>query len=193
MGQNTDQPRRAYPPFWIRLSILQGNLCQIAGLVIGAGLIYLAAHLPTSWLAQLSLLMIGNFLIYICCHSLAHWLVGRLVGIRFIGYGIRGTNHPDDLSPFMRRILTRIPMFTALTEKTSMRQASPLARALMFAAGETSTIICLLLVAFYAWLNGLPGGILWPIIATLMSISAAYSTATMPTGDYAKAIKALKQ
>jgi hypothetical protein len=43
-----------------------------------------------------------------------------------------------------------MPFFTALTDKESMRRASPLAKASMFAAGETSTNVCSLAAAAYA-------------------------------------------
>ncbi|HEX2907371.1 MAG TPA: hypothetical protein VHO69_10955, partial [Phototrophicaceae bacterium] len=94
--------------------------------------------------------------------------------------------------PRMRAVMSRIPMFTVMTEKESLAQAKPLAKALMFAAGETATIVCLVLTGLYAWAIQLPGGVIWFIIAVLMSLSAVTAPAKMPKGDYAKAIKALR-
>ena len=180
------------PPFWARLSNTSGNLLQIAGMVIGCAVLYAGAHAALAPVLRILLTIIGWLIIYICCHSLGHWLVGWLVGIRFRGYGIRGTDHPNDLSPVMRAILSRLPMFTAITDKESMQKATPLARAVMFAAGETSTIVCTILVSLYAWLNDVPGGILFFIVAMLMSITGVRSTSKMARGDYAKARQALR-
>src|SRR5512143_2798504 len=111
------------PPFWIRLSVPAGTLLQAAGVILGAWLMTVGAHLPVAASLRLALMLLGWLLIYICCHSLGHWLVGTLVGIHFRGYGVRGTDHPDELSPILRFVLTRLPMFTAITDRDSMRNA----------------------------------------------------------------------
>jgi hypothetical protein len=191
VGGATVQPVVPRPPFWMRLSIMAGNLLQLAGLAAGSGVLYLAVHWRAGTFMQVALMILGWLIIYICCHSLAHWLVGRLVGIRFRGYGIRGTDHPEELGTILRALLTRLPMFTAITDKQSMQRASPLAKALMFAAGETSTILCVILVGVYVWQSHIPGGVLWLIIPILMSVEAVISTSRMPRGDYAKARRAL--
>jgi hypothetical protein len=82
------------------------------------------------------LLLAGFLAISICCHALAHWLAGRLVGIRFRAYGVRGTDHPDTYPPRVRQLMSAMPFFTAMTQKPSMQRARPGARALTFAAGE---------------------------------------------------------
>ncbi len=38
-----------------------------------------------------------------------------------------------------------------------MREASPTAKALMFAAGETGTTVVSLVASFYAWQSSIPG------------------------------------
>ncbi len=181
------------PPFWLRMSIVSGNLIQAAGMAAGGWLLYLAAHTEAAAVVRVVLMLAGWLLVYLGCHSLAHWLVGRLAGIRFREYGVRGTDHPEQLSPVMRAILGRLPMFTAITEKESMRKAGPLARALMFAAGETSTIVCTLLAGLYSWWSGIPGGLLFFIAAALMSVTGIVSTSRMSRGDYAKARQALRR
>jgi hypothetical protein len=180
------------PPFWLRLSILQGNLLQLAGLAVGAWIMYLGGQAVSAPILRVALMILGWLVVYLCCHSLAHWLVGRLAGIHFREYGVRGTDHPQQLSPIMRAVLSRLPMFTAITEKDSMRKASPIARALMFAAGETSTIVCTLLAGLYAWESNIPGGLVFLIAAVLMSITGVVSTSQMARGDYAKARRALR-
>ncbi len=181
------------PPFWMRLSIASGNLLQMAGVVSGCAILYAGAHLVAIAILRVLLFMFGWLIVYICSHSLGHWLVGWLVGIRFREYGIRGTDHPNDLNPFMRAVLTRLPMFTAITDKASMEKASPLAKALMFGAGETSTILCTVLAGLSAWLNHVPGGVIFLILAILMSVTGVISTSRMTRGDYAKARQALRE
>ncbi len=180
------------PPFWMKLSVAAGNILQLAGIAAGGLVECAAARVVTAGWLRVILMVAGWLMVYICCHSLAHWIVGRLVGIRFRGYGVRGTDHPEELGAVLRAVLTRLPMFTAISEKESMAKASPIAKALMFAAGETSTIVSVLLTGIYAWRNHLPGGLLWLIIPALMSLDAVFSTTRMPRGDYAKALRALR-
>jgi len=72
-----------------------------------------------------------------------------------------------------------------------MRVASPIAKALMFSAGESSTTIISLLAALYAWQSGILGGniLLWVI---MWNIVASITTSITPRGDYAKALRALR-
>ncbi len=181
------------PPFWIQLSITSGNLVQLGGILLGCSGMYTAAHLELTGILRVSLTVLGWLLVYLCCHSLFHWLVGRLVGIRFSGYGVRGTDHPQDLSPIMRSLLSRVPMFTAKTRKESMRRAKPVARALMFAAGESASILWTVLAGLYAWRSHIPGGGIILAVAAFLAVIGVISTTQMPRGDYAKAIRALRE
>ncbi len=192
MRNAESKPVRPRPRFWLRLSVPAGTLLQAAGVALGAWLMTAGAHAPAAAVLCLLIMFAGWLLIYICCHSLGHWLVGTLVGIRFQGYGVRGTDHPDELSPALRFVLTRLPMFTAITDKGSMQQARPLAKALMFAAGETSTILAVFLSGLYVWRSGVPGGLLWFLISVLMCVSGLIQPLRMPRGDYAKARRALR-
>jgi hypothetical protein len=181
------------PPFWLTLSIPAGNLIQVAGLLLGAAILYWDAHIPQAPVViRVLLMLVGFLLIYICCHSLGHYVVGRLVGIRFRKYGVRGTDHPQDYPPGFRQMMSALPTFSAITEKDSMAQASPQAKALMFAAGETSSNVCSILAGLYAWRSGIPGGLALFIFAVIFAIGASYTTAVKPRGDYAKALHALK-
>jgi hypothetical protein len=182
----------ARPPFWLRLSVTAGNLLQLAGLVVGAVLLYVAAHIEAISIVRIIIMLFGWFLIYVCCHSLAHWLVGRLVGIRFRGYGIRGTDHPENYPPGLRQAMTVLPMFTVMTDKDTMAKASPLAKALMFSAGETSSTVCSIVAGWYAWSRGIPGGGILFVFSVIFSVAATISTAQFPKGDYAKAIRTLR-
>jgi hypothetical protein len=180
------------PPLWAQFSIAQGNMIQGAGLLLGTAMLVLAAHTPIVGGARVVLMILGWLAIYICCHASAHWVVGRLVGIRFRGYGVRGTDHPENYGPGLRQVMSVFPMFTAMTEKESMRAARPKAKAAMFAAGETSTTVCSLLAAGYAWRSGVPGGWLLFIFTIVFVGSSSVVTAIIPKGDYAKALRALR-
>lgn len=184
--------QRPLPKLWFRLSETGGNAVQLAGLVLGAMLLYLAAHLAIADAVRIVLMLLGWLVIYICCHAIAHWVVGRLVGIRFRGYGVRGTDHPENYPLGLRQLMSVIPFFSALTEKPSMQQASAVAKALMFSAGETSTNICSLLAAGYAWFSGIPGGSTLFIVTVFWNLGSTITTTIIPRGDYAKAIRVLR-
>ena len=188
----TKKAQPSLPKLWFRLSETGGNIVQLAGLVFGAGLLYLSAHIAIVDGVRIMLMLLGWLVIYICCHAIAHWAVGRLVGIRFRGYGVRGTDHPENYPPGLRQLMSVIPFFSALTQKPSMQQANPVAKALMFAAGETSTNLCSLLAAGYAWQSGIPGGFTLFVVTICWDLASSITVAIIPRGDYAKAIRALR-
>jgi hypothetical protein len=132
-------------------------------------------------------MLLGWFLIYITSHALGHYLVGRLVGIRFKGYGVRGTDHPENYPPLLRQMMSAMPTFTVMTEKSSMAEARPWARALMFGAGESFTVIFSILAGFYAWKAGITGGFVVFVALTVFNVLSAVVTSIVPRGDYAKA------
>lgn len=190
--QKSQKSQKPLPKLWFRLSETRGNIVQLGGLILGVGLLYLSAHLTGINAVRVALMLLGWLVIYICCHAIAHWAVGRLVGIRFQGYGVRGTDHPEFYPPIMRQIMSIIPFFSALTQKESMKQASAWAKALMFSAGETSTNICSLLAAGYAALSGIPGGSTLFMITVFWDLGSTIITSIISRGDYAKAIRVLR-
>lgn len=185
---------RPRPALWLRMSVPVGNAVQLGGLIVGAALLYLAARAQTATIGvRVALMLIGFFAIYVCCHALAHYLVGRMGAIRFRGYGLRGTDHPEDYPPGMRHVMRVMPFFTAMTDKGSMQRARRWAKALMFAAGESSTALCTLVATFYAWKAGIPGGQILFLIMVVFNIFSTIVTSIVPRGDYAKARRALKR
>jgi hypothetical protein len=181
------------PALWLRMSVPVGNVVQIAGLAIGAGLLALAARWHVADPLRVALMLLGWFAIYDCCHAIAHYAVGRLVGIRFRGYGLRGSDHPGDYPPGVRQAMSALPFFTAMTEKQSSQQAGSWAKATMFAAGETSTAVCSILAGLYAWLGGIPGGFALFVAMVALNAVSTVVTAITPRGDYAKALRSLRQ
>lgn len=191
--QSTEKGQRPLPKLWFQLSEAKGNLVQLSGLAFGSALLYLVAQLHIADLARIVLMLLGWLIIYICCHAIAHWLVGRIVGIRFRGYGVRGTDHPENYPPGLRQLMSIIPFFSALTQKESMKQASTVAKALMFSAGETSTNICSLLAAAYAWMSGIPGGFTLFMVTVFWDLGSTITVSIIARGDYAKAIRVLRK
>jgi hypothetical protein len=183
--------RQALPRLWVKLTVPQGNLVQGAGMVVGAALLVVAAGWHGAAPLRVFIMLLGWFSIYCCCHALGHYAIGRLVGIRFRGFGLRGTDHPEAYPPGVRQLMSIMPFFTALTDKESMQRAAKTAKALMFAAGETATTVCAVLAAGYALSRDIPGSnVLW-VFTLVLVISSTFVTAIIPRGDYAKAIKAL--
>ncbi len=181
------------PPFWTKLSISSGNEVQIGGILVGCAATYAAYRQDLAGALRVGMTIVGWLLVYLSCHSLFHWLVGRLAGIRFRGYGVRGTDHPQDLGPILRPLLSRIPMFTAVTEKESMQKARPIAKALMFAAGESASVLWTVLAGLLAWKSHVPGGSIFFAVGILMGVIGIVSTLLIPRGDYAKAVRALRK
>ncbi len=105
------------PPLWLKLPTAAGNAVQLIGLAIGAALTYAAtaAHWPA--VVRIVLMMAGWVALLWSSHAIAHWGVGRLVGIQFRGYGIRGSDHPEIYPPRTRAFLAHVPFFVALTSK----------------------------------------------------------------------------
>jgi hypothetical protein len=130
-------------------------------------------------------------LLYFFCHAIAHWLVGRIVGIRFLHYTVGGTANPQGWPPGLRWIFEHLPFFGVQTEKVSMQSASPQARAVMWAAGVTSSAVMPTLAVFWAWRSRVPGSGLFFLFAVFWSVGTLASNWTSRAGDFSKAKRAL--
>jgi hypothetical protein len=181
------------PRVWFRMSVVAGNLVQLA--LMGLSIVLLlAAKLRASRPEAAVVLMLLGFLgVYFSSHAIAHWGVGRLGGIQFVGYGIRGTSYPEAYPPAIRQLMGALPFFTALTDPSSLRQARPWARALMFGAGMTANLLAVTIFGALAVAFGLPGADLLLTITLIASAVATVNTSRTPRGDFAKARRALSQ
>src|ERR671916_2326471 len=144
-------PKRVTP--WHTLSIAQGNVIQISGLLGATVLAWYAGQkgvCGTRWMVA------SRLLAYFSEHAFSHWLVGRTLGIRFTGYGLHGTSHPQLYPPGMRWVFSHLPFLSARIDPTSLRAAPPTARAAMYAAGTLGTVIPSLAIPCYAWRRGVP-------------------------------------
>ena len=183
----------ARPRLWVRLSITQGNLWQVGGILAGGALIELAAISSMPSAVRLTLLLLLGWLaIYDCTHSIGHYLIGRAVGIRFRFYGVRGTDHPEDYPPGVRQLMSLAPFWSVITDRDSMAAATPWRKALMFAAGETSTAVCSTLAAYAAASAHIPGAPTLLIVTIAWNAVASVVTTIRPKGDYAKARRAVR-
>ena len=146
-------PKRITP--WRTLSVALGNAVQIGGLLGATALAWYAGReggtRGTRWMVA------SRLLAYFSEHAFSHWLVGRLVGIRFTGYGLHGTSHPHLYPPGARFLFSRLPLLSARVDPASLRAATPVARAAMYAAGTVGTVIPSLAIPGYAWRRGVRG------------------------------------
>jgi hypothetical protein len=140
------------------------------------------------------LAMIASWvLLYFCCHATAHWLVGRILGIRFAFYTVGGTSNPEGWPAGLRWVFEHLPFFGVQTEKASMEKASPLAKAIMWSAGVTSSAVFPTLGALWAWRSSVAWSKLFFVFALFWAAGTLASNWTSPTGDYSKARHALRK
>jgi len=181
--QKTIRPRRI-------LSIFAGNTIQIIGIFLGCGLFWISI-LPIYTIIRISAMIAGYLLIYFNSHSLAHYAVGKLLGIKFKHYSVGGSALASSYPPIMRIIFERLPFFAAHTNPVSMNAALPLAKAIMFTAGITSTIVFCTSAALFAYRANTPGGsallvfnIIWQFSSLIAEIRSS--------GDLGKAFNIIK-
>jgi hypothetical protein len=173
-----------------RFSIAWGNTLQAGGILAACVALRASQSTHSTPIAVMNMVL-AWILLYFSSHAIAHWLVGRVVGIRFLFYTVGGTGNPEGWPPGLRGIFERLPFFGVQTEKLSMQNVSPRAKALMWSAGVTSSAIIPTLGAFWAWLSGVPRSRLFFFFALFWALGTLASNWTSRTGDYAKARRAL--
>jgi len=165
-------------------------MLQIAGIAAACAALALAQSNHSN--SGAAVLMIAAWLLlYFFCHGIAHWAVGRLLGIRFAFYTIGGTGNPEGYPTGMRWVFEHLPFFGVQTDKASMQKARPIAKAIMWSAGVTSSAVVPTLSTVCAWRAGIPGSMLFLIFAVFWAIGTLSSNWRSQTGDYAKARRAL--
>lgn len=167
-----------------------GNAFQIAGIAGACATLTLARSAPSKP-AAITAMVAAWVLLYFFCHGIAHWAVGRVLGIRFAFYTVGGTGNPEGYPPGLRWFFEHLPFFGVQTEKASMQNASPLAKAIMWSAGVTSSALVPTLSAVWSWRAGIPGSKLFLIFAVIWAIATLASNWTSRTGDYSKARRIL--
>ncbi|MBI3646445.1 MAG: hypothetical protein HY233_10825 [Acidobacteriales bacterium] len=173
-----------------RLSIIAGNILQIAG-IAAACLALAAARSAHSKSAALAAMVAAWALLYFFCHGIAHWAAGRMLGIRFAFYTVGGTGNPEGYPAGLRWVFEHLPFFGVQTDKASMQTASPTAKAIMWSAGVTSSAAVPTLGVLWARHAGVPGSKLFLLFAVIWAVATVASNWTSRTGDYSKARRAL--
>ena len=173
-----------------RLSIAAGNAVQLAGIVAACALLA-AACSADSKAAAIVAMVLAWVLLYFFCHAIVHWAVGRVLSIRFAFYTVGGTGNPEGYPVGLRWFFEHLPFFGVQTEKTSMQKASPVAKAIMWSAGVTSSAIVPTLGVLWARSRHVPGSKVFLIFAVIWAMATLASNWTSPTGDYSKARRVL--
>lgn len=187
MNDSHSPPRRK---IFGRLSIGVGNAVQISGLAAACLALAVAPSVRSAGGAAVAMI-VGWVLLYFCCHAIAHWAVGRILGIRFAFYTIGGTANPQGWPGGLRWLFEHLPFFGVQTEKASMGKARPMARAIMWSAGVSSSAAVPTVGALWAWRSSVPGSKVFFLFAAFWSVGTLASNWTSRTGDYAKARRAL--
>jgi hypothetical protein len=172
-----------------RLSVGAGNVLQVAG--IAAACFLLVAARSSHSAGAVVAMVAAWILLYFCCHAIAHWAAGRVLGIRLAFYTVGGTANPAGWPFGLRWLFEHLPFLGVQTEKSSMQQASPISKAIMWSAGVTSSAIIPTLGAFWSWRAGVTGSKWFFLFALGWSAGTLASNWTSQTGDYSKARRAL--
>jgi hypothetical protein len=175
---------------FVRLSVAAGNCLQTGGILAACLALTVSRAAHSTWIALITMLL-AWVLLYFSCHAIAHWLVGRMVGIRFLHYTVGGTTNPEGWPPGLRWIFEHLPFFGVQTEKLSLQNASPRAKALMWSAGVTSSAIVPALGVFWAYRSHVVSNRLFCLFALIWSCGTLASNWRSRTGDYSKARRAL--
>lgn len=173
-----------------RPSIAMGNAVQIAG-IVAAYFALKASRSAHSPAVAVATMLLAWVLLYFSSHAIAHWLVGRLVGIRFLFYTVGGTGNPEGWPRGVRWIFEHLPFLGVQTDKVSMQNVSPGAKALMWSAGVTASAIIPTFAALCAWLSAVPWSGWFFLFSLGWALGTLASNWTSPTGDYSKARRAL--
>jgi hypothetical protein len=170
------------------LSIFTGNTIQLLGLVLG---FTLACISEGTWRIPVISMLAGYVLVYFSSHSISHYLIGRLVGIKFTDYSIGGSSHAAAYPSPMRWIFERLPFFSVHSEASSMKSASGGAKAAMFLAGVTGTVLFSTLATLCAYNAHIRGALILVGFNIFWQIGTII-TEFRPGGDIAKARMALR-
>ena len=137
-------------------------------------------------------MMVAGWLVtYFCNHAIGHWAVGRLVGIRFLDYGMHGTTAPGWYPPGLRWIFQYMPLFSARTDPASRRMAHPLARMAMYLGGPLFTGLTSVGIPLYGRASGVPRARALLVGAVLWLIPGSIVECIRPGGDLRRAWREL--
>lgn len=177
---------------FLRLSIFEGNFWQLAGIGGAIALLTAAPSFPARRIASLAMVT-AWILLYFSGHAIAHWAVGRILGIRFVGYTVGGTGNPSIYAPGIRWVFAHLPFFGVWTDKASMQRARPWAKAIMWSSGVTASAVVPTLGAICARWKEIAGSRWFLLFAVAWAVGTLASNWTSGTGDFTKAKRALAE
>src|SRR3712207_8426589 len=173
---------------WLTLSIAWDNTIQMGGLL---GAVVLAWYAGREGFRGTRWMVVSRLLASFSEHAFSHWLVGRALGIRFTGYGLYGTSHPQHYPPGVRWVFSHLPLMSARTDPSSLKEATPAARAAMYSAGTVATVIASVAIPGYAWRRGVPRARSFFVGANLWNVPLLLSESLRPGGDLRRAWREL--
>jgi hypothetical protein len=135
----------------------------------------------------------SRLLAYFSEHAFSHWLVGRALGIRFTGYGLHGTSHPQHYPPVARFFFSHLPLLSARADPASLKAATPAARSAMYAAGTVAIVVASVVIPGYCWRRGVRGARGFFVGANLWSVPLLLSESLRAGGDLRRARRELRQ
>ena len=175
---------------WLTLSVTQGNAVQVGGLL---GAVALAWYAGREGPRGARWMVASRLLAYFSEHAFPHWLVGRALGIRFTGYGLHGTSHPQHYPPVARFFFSHLPLLSARADAASLKTATPAARSAMYAAGSVATVVASAAIPGYCWRRGVRGARGFFVGANLWSVPLLLSESLRAGGDLRRAWRELRQ
>ena len=181
-------PKRVTP--WHTFTIAKGNTIQISGLL---GVVALAWYAGREGVRDTRWIVVSRLVAYFSEHAFSHWLVGRALGIRFTGYGLHGSSHPQHYPPGVRFLFSHLPLLSARTDPASLKQSTPAARAAMYAAGTVATVIASVAIPGYAWRRDVPRARGFFVGTNLWNVPLILSESLRPGGDLRRAWRELSK
>ena len=164
-----------------RLSLVYGNLIELAGTFVAFALIYYAPSIGGVYIKfALYLLSLGCLIFF--PHCLAHFIVGTIVGIKFDYYSIRESSISRLNLPISG---PRIPVLSLKVNRESLKHTNPFGRAAMFASGAIVSVLLPFIVVASALPNipQLPG----MLLLILAIANAAFDLYYSPrAGDFSR-------
>ncbi len=123
-----------------RISLAQGAILSVSGLVLGLATLLVATLISTVAI-RLLLLLIAWVCFWFFSHDLSHHLVGRVFGIEFEYYFIGRSAIRKLKLPLFAGVIRRIPVLGLRISRSSLAKASPSECRWMLRSGAISSMI----------------------------------------------------
>lgn len=161
--------------FGVTLPVWLGNLLELAGALIGLGILLWA--LGERGDIQGIGLVVGAGILMVTLHPLAHYAVGRALGITFTHYFLDG---PAKVQPSVK------------TDYATYLRAAPLRRAAMHAAGALATKLVPILVFAKAVLVKAPGWSILVLVAIATVVVVTDILFSTKIGDWKRVLREVR-